>query len=349
MEFKKPPRLQKGDKIAVISPSSGLAHCFPQVLDRGLSCMKRIFQLQPVEYSSTRRSSNYLSKHPKVRAEDLNRAFADPSIKGVICSIGGDDQIRILPYLNEKVISSSPKIFMGYSDATNLHLFLWRLGIISYYGGAVMTQFGRIGGMDEFTIQAIKAALFHDEIGEIKPSEEWSDFDLDWSKKSDSKESIPRYKSKGWIWHQPQKGVIIGRLWGGCLETLYLHLASKKYLPRFDQSDDLILFIETSEEMPKDSMVYKFISALGEMNILKLFKAILVGRPKTQFLGHSPYEGKESYMENQRLAIKRGLNDYNCPSLPVIFDINFGHTDPQTILPSGKKVTIDCQRKKIFL
>ena len=101
-----------------------------------------------------------MSQNPKARAEDINTAFADPSIKGIIATIGGNDQIRILPYLDKKIISANPKIFMGYSDCTNLHLFLWNLGIISYYGGAIMTQFAMGGGMQEYTINSIKKAAF---------------------------------------------------------------------------------------------------------------------------------------------------------------------------------------------
>ena len=156
MIFKQPSRLKFGDKVAIVSPSAGLPHIFPWVYEQGLNRIKEVFGLEPVEFPSARQSPEYLSKNPKVRAEDINTAFADPSIKGIIATIGGNDQIRILPYLNKDIISANPKIFMGYSDCTNLHLFLWNLGIISYYGGAVMTQFAMGGGMQEYTINSIK-------------------------------------------------------------------------------------------------------------------------------------------------------------------------------------------------
>lgn len=135
MEFKRPPCLMPGDKVAIISPSSGLPHIFPWVYEQGLKRIVDVFQLEPIEYPSARQSSEYLSSNPRARAEDINNAFADPNIKAIIATIGGNDQIRILPYLNKDIISANPKIFMGYSDCTNLHLFLWNLGIVSYYGG----------------------------------------------------------------------------------------------------------------------------------------------------------------------------------------------------------------------
>ena len=122
MRFKQPPSLKPGDKVAIISPSSGLPHVFPWVYEQGLNRIKEVFELDPIEFSTARQTPEYLSNSPKARAEDINAVFSDPSIKAIIASIGGNDQIRILPYLNKEVISANPKVFMGYSDCTNLHL-----------------------------------------------------------------------------------------------------------------------------------------------------------------------------------------------------------------------------------
>lgn len=128
MEFRRPSSLKPGDKVAIISPSSGMPFLFPWVYKQGLNRIREIFKLVPVEFPTACQSPEYLSRNPQARAEDINAAFADPSIKGIIATIGGNDQIRILPYLDKELISRNPKIFMGYSDCTNLHLFLWNLG-----------------------------------------------------------------------------------------------------------------------------------------------------------------------------------------------------------------------------
>lgn len=215
MKFQMPLPLKAGDKVAIISPSSGMPFLFPWVYEQGLNQIKDVFKLEPVEFSSARKSSEYLSQHPQFRAEDINTAFADPSIKGIIATIGGNDQIRILPFLNKDIISSNPKIFMGYSDCTNLHLFLWNLGIISYYGGSVMTQFAMGGGMQEYTAHWIKKALFNPLIGIVYSALEYSDADLDWADKQNLSKKRPTYPSQGWIWHNNKNDVIEGRLWGG--------------------------------------------------------------------------------------------------------------------------------------
>jgi muramoyltetrapeptide carboxypeptidase LdcA involved in peptidoglycan recycling len=346
MKFKQPLRLKPGDKIAVVSPSAGLPYVFPLVYEQGLSRIKEVFELDPIEYSTARQNPEYLAKNPKARADDINAAFADPTIKGIIATIGGNDQIRILPYLDKEIITSHPKIFMGYSDCTNLHLFLWNLGLISYYGGAVMTQFAMGGGMQEYTISSIKKALFDPSIGEISAASEWSDADLDWADPQNLHRKRPMYKSDGWYWHNNHNGIIKGRLWGGCLEVLALHLSVKSYLPDFAELEEAILFIETSEEMPSDGFVYRFIAALGELGLLEKLQAILMAYPKAQFCDKQPPEGREAFILNQQIAVKNALNDYDS-DIPVIFNMNFGHTDPQLIIPNGGIASIDGARKTI--
>lgn len=341
-----PPRLKAGDKVAILSPSAALPYLFPAVYEQGLDRIQEVFGLFPIEFPTARQSPEYLSQNPKKRAEDINAAFADPSIKAVIASIGGNDQIRILPYLDKKIISENPKIFMGYSDCTNLHIYLWSLGIISYYGGAVMTQFAMGPKMHDYTIDSIKKALFDPAIGEISPSRFWSDADLDWAESSNLGKKRTMYKGEGWHWHNCKPTVVQGRLFGGCLEILDLHLSVKRYLPTLKQLEKCVLYVETSEEMPTEGFVYRFFAALGELGILGVLGAILIGYPKAQYINKKPGEGRKAYIQNQQQAIKAALKDYAC-DIPTIFNLNFGHTDPQVIIPNGAIATIDTVHRTI--
>ncbi len=342
----KPSSLKPKDKVAILSPSSGMPFLFPWVYEQGLSRIRSMFDLEPIEFPTARKRSEFLAQNPKARADDINQAFQDPSIKAIISTIGGNDQIRILPYLDQKAISANPKIFMGYSDATNLHLFLWNLGIISYYGGAVMTQFAMGKEMHPYTVDSIKKALFQPQIGRVFAAPQYTDVDLDWKNKENLHKDRPMYQSQGWRWTNAQDEIIEGRLWGGCLEVLEFHLSIRRFLPPLEHLENTILFIETSEEMPSFGFVYRFIALLGEFEMLKKFKAILVGYPKAEFCGMLPPEGKEAFILNQQNAIQDALENYNA-RLPVIFNLNFGHTDPQMIIPSGGKVKIDCKAKTI--
>ncbi|QCX75872.1 LD-carboxypeptidase [Streptomyces sp. YIM 121038] len=83
-----PPKPRPGDRVAVVSPSSGLPELFPLPFDLGLARLQGQFHLEPVEYPTTRK----MGSSPRERAEDLHAAFADPTVKAVIASIGGDDR-----------------------------------------------------------------------------------------------------------------------------------------------------------------------------------------------------------------------------------------------------------------
>ena len=106
-----------------------------------------------MEYPTTRAAQ----ASPAERAKDLHAAFADPEIKAVITTSGGEDELKVLARLDGAALTATPKLFLGYSDNTNLELFLWNHGLVSYHGGAVLIQFGRPGVMHPVT----RASLEH--------------------------------------------------------------------------------------------------------------------------------------------------------------------------------------------
>ena len=111
-----PPKPTPGDRVAVVSPSAGLPGVFPRPFELGLRRLREEFGLLPVEYPTTRR----MGASSAERAADLHAAFADPGIAAVIASIGGDDQITVLPHLEGSLLRDNPKPFFGYSDNTCL-------------------------------------------------------------------------------------------------------------------------------------------------------------------------------------------------------------------------------------
>lgn len=99
-----PPKPSPGDRVAVVSPSAGLPGLFPLPYELGLERLREVFGLEPVEYPATRK----FGSTPRERAEDIHAAFADPDVKAVIASIGGDDQITVLPLLDRALIRATP-------------------------------------------------------------------------------------------------------------------------------------------------------------------------------------------------------------------------------------------------
>lgn len=192
--------------------------------------------------------------------------------------------------------------------------------------------------------------MFETQLGQVHRSPEWTDVDFDWADASTLTQHRPLEKSPEWEWHNCDTVITSGRLWGGCLEVLDLQFAANnpRYLPALEEFDNIVLYIETSEELPSEGFVYRFIAALAERNILQRLKGLLVGLPKTQFMHMAPPCGRESFMVNQRQAIKQALTDYGS-KLPVVFNLNFGHTDPQMLVVSGGIVHIDGKNRTIAL
>ena len=99
-QFIYPSKANPGDKVAVLSPSRGLPEIYPAVYEQGLQRLREIFHLEPVEYPTTHK----MHSSPQDRARDIHTAFADPEIKAVISSIGGDDQLKVLKYLDHLLL-----------------------------------------------------------------------------------------------------------------------------------------------------------------------------------------------------------------------------------------------------
>jgi muramoyltetrapeptide carboxypeptidase LdcA involved in peptidoglycan recycling len=342
-QFVKLPKLVTGDQVAVVSPSAGLPDIFPWVQDLGLTRMHEIFDLHPIEYPTTRKMGSSLED----RARDIMDAFADPKNKAIFASIGGSDQIKLIKYLDPRVFLANPKPFFGYSDNTHLHNFLWNLGIPSYYGGGVMNQFGMNVKMFESTVNSLNHALFEEGEYELQVAEEYNDEGLDWSLEENLNKDRKLESNDGLIWDGSIDAE--GTLWGGCVESLIVQSSTTKYLPADDDLANTVLFIETAEDIPEHWIVEYLLTGFGERGWFDKFQAILVGRPKAwDFDKQNSVDEKAEYRKKQRKTVLEVVRAYN-KDIPVVQNLDFGHTDPQVILPNGGKVRIATSEKKIYL
>lgn len=342
--FKYPPKLQPGDKVAILSPSAGLPELFPAVYEQGLQRLRDVFQLVPVEYPTTRK----MHSSPAERAYDLHAAFADPEINAIICSIGGDDQIKVLRYLDSALLQAHPKAFFGYSDNTNLHNFLWNLGLVSYHGGSIMVHFGRGGSMEAYTVVALKRALFEEGTFELQPAASFTDEFRDWNDLANLQSEPEMFPADGWRWHNAGQ-VVEGLTWGGNLEILSWNLSVNRYMQPVEAYAGKIFYLETSEEMPPAIEVYRMLMCMGERELLQQFSAVLVGRPQAWSHEHRyNQQEKEHFRQEQQDAILSALAEYH-PQVMTVFNLDIGHTDPQSIIPNGGKVKIDGIEKRIFV
>ncbi|MCX2950378.1 S66 family peptidase [Lentzea sp. NEAU-D7] len=334
MQLINPPKPRPGDRVAIVSPASGVAGLFPQPHELGLRRLEQDFGLIPVEYPATRK----MGSTPRERADDLHAAFADPDIKAVIATIGGDDQITVLPHLDEDLIRANPKPFFGHSDNTNLLTWLANRGITGFYGGSVMVQFGRPGAMHPVTADSLRAALFTPGRYRLTETTAYGDQEGPWDDPRTFDAEPVLEPSGGWIWHQP-RGVVRGRSWGGNLEVLSWLLMAGREIHAPERYDGAVLFFETSEEMPSATEVYRILRNAGERGLLGRFAAVLVGRAKAwSFTDRDT--GRAAYTTAQREAVLRAFAQY-APDTMIVFDVDLGHTDPQVVIPVGGTVEVD--------
>ncbi len=337
------PKLSQGDQVAVISPSAGLPELFPWVQDLGLERIKSELGLTPIEYPTTRQMGSSLED----RARDVMAAFSDPSNKAVFASIGGSDQIKLIKHLDPQVFLDNPKPFFGYSDNTHLHNFLWNLGIPSYYGGGVMTQFGMNVKMHDITLNSIRHALFDSGEYELEVTNEYNDEGLDWSIKENLAKPRKMEPNDGLIWDGNNDAE--GILWGGCVESLIVQSSAEKYLPEDEDIDGTVLFLETAEDIPEHWIIEYLLMGFGERGWFDRFKAVLVGRPKAwERDKQNSTDQKAAYRKDQRETVIKTIRQYNS-TIPIVQNVDFGHTDPQVSLPMGNRIRLFSHDEKVYL
>jgi len=215
----KPPRLRAGDTVAVVSTSWGGPSVFPHVFDRGVDVLRRAFGLEVRELPSARMAPADLGASPRLRADDLNAAFADPEVRAIVSSIGGVDSVRILEHLNPALAVSDPKILLGFSDTATQLAFYHQAGLVTFNGPSVMAGFAQI---EQFpgAVEHVRALLFEPtDSYDYHPSADWTDGYLDWGDPANTGTVAGRHPHDGWHWLQDGGGRAEGRLFGGGCDT----------------------------------------------------------------------------------------------------------------------------------
>src|SRR5579859_4547714 len=331
-----PGKLAPGDRVAVVSPGFAAPGRYPEVHELAMRQLREEIGLEPVEYPTTRQ----VGASPQERAADLMAAFADPQIKAILATIGGDDQITVLPFLDPEIARANPKAFAGFSDNTNLLNWLWHHGIAGYHGGSTMMHLARSGGLHPVHAASLRAALFDGGDLRLHPVERFSEDELSWADPAGLGGPAPTQPSPGWAWHRADR-VVTGPTWGGNLEILHWNLAVGRWVRPVEDYAGCVLLLETSEEMPPAEEVFRMLRNLGERGLLAQFPAVVFGLAKASGIERpvNP-EGRERYRAGQREAVLRAFGAYG-PGAMIVFNVDIGHTDPQWVIPYGGTMTVD--------
>ncbi len=315
MEKTFPQQLNPGDEIRVIAPSSSLGIISKDIreianerlmsLGFKVSFGRHVEEMDPFQSSSI-----------QARVEDFHEAFSDPAVKAVMCVIGGFNCNQILPYIDWEIIQNNPKIFIGYSDITVLHNAInARTGLVTYLGPAYST-FGQKKGF-ESTMEYFKQCLLQKEEFHFVASHEWSDDQ--WYIDQEQRTFIP---NKGPI--VINEGKATGELVGGNLGSFSLlfgtplmpSLAGKVLLMEDDQADTYKIIDRNFE-------------SLLQQPDANLLAGILIGRFQN---------GSE--MDEEKIVRMIKLRP-QLEMIPIITQLDFGHTSPIATLPIGGIVSID--------
>ncbi|RZA18757.1 MAG: LD-carboxypeptidase [Lysobacteraceae bacterium] len=297
-----PVPLNKGDTVALVSPSSATDDSLSLQLAR--EAMEALgFKVRTGAHYASRRG--HLAGTDAERAGDLNAMFADSAVKAIVCTRGGSGAARLLPLLDYDAIRANPKVLLGYSDITALHSAIQaRTGLVTFHG-----PIGS-GSWNTFNVEQFQRVVLKRELVEYRNKLDAGD------------ELVPRKNRTTTI----RSGKARGELMGGNL-TVLTALAGSPYLPDFDGK---ILFLEDVSEAPY--RIDRMFSTLKLMGALDRIAGFVFG----ECSDCNPGGGYGS------LTLEQIFDDYIAPlKIPAYRGAMIGHIREQFIVPVGGKVELD--------
>lgn len=295
----KPKALKQGDTIGIVAPSSpadrGRLHRATSILEN-LGYKVR-------HSSSCFEKYGYLAAQDEKRAEDINSMFKDPTIDAIFCMRGGYGSMRILDLIDYDAIYKNPKIFMGYSDITALHIAITqKCQLVTFHGPMLTSDFALEQFKDYTEMAMIKALTSTNPLGSIK--------------------AAPGMPKEEMIFPGSAEGIAIG----GNLSLITATLGTPYEIDTWGK----LLIIEELEEEP-----YRIDRMLTQLKLAeKLDDAagIVLGQ----------FTSCESKDPENSLTLDQVFKDILVPlRKPIIKNVCFGHDIHKATIPMGVKARID--------
>ena len=317
-----PEKLQSGDEIRVISPSSSLERVGG--MQDNLIAKERLEHLGfKVTFGDHIYENDQLfSATIASRLADLHDAFRDKKVKAIMTTIGGFNANELLPYIDWTLIKNNPKFFFGYSDITSLHTAIFaKTGLVTYYS-PTYSSFKMDALQDFQTTQWLKTVSGQQKdnqyslvANDVFTSDPWYDT------------SIPRNFLPN-KWQVYNEGRATGTIIGGNIQTYHLLFGT----PYFRKIGQPIGFLEEAEE----GDAYEFDRLLAQfLQVNPDIKGLVIGRfPKECSMTHDLLV----YILNKYPILRQ---------IPVIYDVDFGHTQPIFTFPLGGEIEIDTQTLRL--
>jgi muramoyltetrapeptide carboxypeptidase len=309
----KPPALKPGDTVGLITPGTYVSDP-----DR-LALVRRTveyFGLKPRFGRNVGKHAGYLGGSDEERLDDLHAMFRDSDVRAVFCVRGGVGSSRMLDRIDYELIRQNPKIFLGYSDITTLHLAIHkRAGLVTLHGPVMISAF------TDFTQGWFRKALFEPKpLGAITNPPE-------------TNRLRPTH-----VLRTVRPGRARGPLVGGNL-TLLTQLMGTPYEV---ETRGRILFLEDVEEQP-----YNIDRMLTQLRLAGKFDGVA-----GVIWGECSYCAPREYKPSFESTFSTGeVVDQILGKLkiPVLSGLTIGHTDDQLTLPCGVMATLDADKGELVI
>ncbi len=311
-----PARLKKGDKVRIIAPSLSLKTIKKQDIKYAIAQLEAM-GLVVTFGKHVNVCDDFESSSVEDRLSDLHDAFRDKSVKMILPVIGGFNCNQLLTRMDYDLIKNNPKLIGGYSDTTALQNAIYAITGLITFQSIAFSDLGKIRN-NEYSIEYFKKCFFETSSITVQKSQKWDD--------SEWYEEQNNYKlkiNKGpWV---IQPGKAEGVILGGNLCTLNL-LQGTRFMPKLDK--DIILFLEDDFESQLEHFDRDLVSLIQQPGFENV-KAIVIGRFQL---------GSNSNLEliTKMIQSKPELNN-----IPVIANLDFGHTYPTISYPIGGNCELD--------
>ncbi len=298
----KPKRLRPGDTVGIIAPASGVA---PETWDRAVRNIESLGFKARIGKNARGRLS-FLSATDKERLEDLHWAFSDPEISAVWCVRGGGGAPRLLPDVDFALIRKNPKIFIGFSDITALHVAIHqRTGLVTFHGPVASSEYSDYTRKHVMSVLCEPSATHRVDVSEFNAAKESAYFRTE----------------------MLRKGKAVGRLIGGNL-ALLTAVAGTPYA--LGDLKGRLLFIEDVNEPAY--RVDRMLTQLRQSCDLRSVAGIALGIFDEG--GATPAKTSQPIMD----VFRDRLGDLG---VPMVYGLSFGHIRDNLTLPYGVQAELD--------
>lgn len=318
-----PPKLNIGDTVGIVSPSSPVTN--KSYYRRSISALKKL-GFNVILGKNALRYLGYMAGTAEERVEDLHEMFANPKVKAIFTSAGGFVSHQLLRHLDYHLIKKNPKIICGFSDLTTLlNAIFKKTGLVTFYNFSIERFNDKT---TDFTIKSLMGMFVFDHPSTTLPQ-----------------------RSR---WQVIRTGRARGRLIGGNLLTFTNNLNLKEYSPdpRQDSGKYILFFEEHGTDFEElDNSLHR----LGLLEVYRHLNGIIIGKISNVVkqgrvqpipTGDSEYEHRpRPRTQTLNRLLKQIFTEYDV-KIPIVSNVDLGDIRNRLTMPIGAMISLNLTRER---